>query len=273
MAGRSASGASARIIGLSCTRWSWVLSLDAQGRPICCELWPGNTADVTTLIPVVDRLRRRFGIGTVCIVADRGMISRETIEALEAEQRGWRMYILGARMRSQDEVKDEVLSRAGRYRVVYPKRVKRDDPCPLKVKEVWVEDRRYIVCLNEDEARKDAADREAIVAALREQLHVGSGRWSATRATAVTSAGVIIPASRSMRRRSPRMPAMTASGCSAPIPTWTPPRWPSSTASLDGGAVVPVVIEQHRFCKIRLGGRQVTPDSIVTSCGSSPTPR
>jgi len=146
--------------------------LDGQGRPLCCELWPGNTADVTTLIPVVDRLRRRFGIGTVCIVADRGMISRETIEALEAEQRGWQ-YILGARMRSQHEVKDEVLSRAGRYRVVHPKRAKGDDPSPLKVKEVRVGDRRYIVCLNEDEARKDAADREAIVAALREQLRRG----------------------------------------------------------------------------------------------------
>jgi len=147
--------------------------LDGQGRPLCCELWPGNTADVTTLIPVVDRLRRRFGIGTVCIVADRGMISRETIEALEAEQRGWQ-YILGARMRSQHEVKDEVLSRAGRYRVVHPKRAKGDDPSPLKVKEVRVGDRRYIVCLNEDEARKDAADREAIVAALREQLRRGA---------------------------------------------------------------------------------------------------
>jgi len=146
--------------------------LDGQGRPLCCELWPGNTADVTTLIPVVDRLRRRFGIGTVCIVADRGMISRETIEALEAEQRGWQ-YILGARMRSQHEVKDEVLSRAGRYRVVHPKRAKGDDPSPLKVKEVRVGDRRYIVCLNEDEARKDAADREAIVASLREQLRRG----------------------------------------------------------------------------------------------------
>ncbi len=76
-------------------------------------------------------------------------------------------------MRSQNEVKDEVLSRAGRYRVVHPKRVKRDDPSPLKVKEVWVEGRRYIVCLNEAEARKDAADREAIVASLREQLRRG----------------------------------------------------------------------------------------------------
>jgi len=146
--------------------------LDGQGRPICCELWPGNTADVTTLIPVVDRLRSRFGIGRVCVVADRGMISKETIAALERDERGWQ-YILGARMRSQNEVKDEVLSRAGRYRVVHPPRVESDDPSPLKVKEVWVDERRYVVCLNEDEARKDAADREAIVAALREQLRSG----------------------------------------------------------------------------------------------------
>jgi hypothetical protein len=146
--------------------------LDGQGRPICCELWPGNTTDVTALIPVVDRLRSRFGVRRVCIVADRGMISQETLAALEQPERGWQ-YILGARMRSQNEVKDEVLSRAGRYRVVHPKRVQSDDPSPLKVKEVWVGDHRYVVCLNEDEARKDAADREAIVAALREQLHSG----------------------------------------------------------------------------------------------------
>ena len=146
--------------------------LDAQGRPICCELWPGNTADVTTLIPMVDRLRSRFGVSKVCIVADRGMISRETVEAMEKDERGW-SYILGARMRSQNEVKEEVLSRAGRYRVVHPPRAKSDDPSPLKVKEVWVDNRRYIVCLNEDEARKDAADREAIVAAVREQLRRG----------------------------------------------------------------------------------------------------
>jgi hypothetical protein len=100
------------------------------------------------------------------------MISRETIEALEQPERGWRS-ILGARMRSRNEVKDEVLSRAGRDRVVDPKRVQSDDPSPLKVKEVWVEERRYVVGLNEEEARKDAADREAIVAALRERLRDG----------------------------------------------------------------------------------------------------
>jgi hypothetical protein len=120
----------------------------------------------------VDRLRGRFGVQRVCIVADRGMISKETIGAPEQDERGWQ-YILGARMRSQNEVKDDVLSRAGRYRVVHPERVNSDGPSPLKVKEVWVDKRRYIVCLNDDEARKDAADREAIVTALREQLRNG----------------------------------------------------------------------------------------------------
>ena len=56
------------------------LIVDGAGRPICTEMWPGNTADVATLLPVIDRLRHRFSIGRVCVVADRGMISAATIE-------------------------------------------------------------------------------------------------------------------------------------------------------------------------------------------------
>ncbi|MGO9596488.1 MAG: hypothetical protein ACLP7Q_00525 [Isosphaeraceae bacterium] len=85
------------------------------------------------------------------------MISSETIEARENEERGWQ-YFQGAGMRSQNEVKDEVLSRSGRYRVVHPPRIESDDPSPLKVKEVRGDNHRDIVCLNDDEARKDAAD-------------------------------------------------------------------------------------------------------------------
>jgi hypothetical protein len=48
--------------------------IDGEGRPVCSEMWPGNTADVTTLIPVIDRLRQRFAIAPVCVIADRGMI-------------------------------------------------------------------------------------------------------------------------------------------------------------------------------------------------------
>jgi transposase len=144
--------------------------LDRNGDPICSELWPGNTADVKTLVPIVERLKGRFGIGSVCIVADRGMISAETLA--EVELRKWQ-YILGVRMRSSTEAK-AVVARAGRYAEVHPKSDDRDDPSPLKVKEVWVEDaRRYVVCVNEDQATKDRHDREAVVASLREALDHG----------------------------------------------------------------------------------------------------
>jgi hypothetical protein len=146
--------------------------IDRQGIPICCELWPGNTTDVKTLIPVVDRLRERFGIERICMVADRGMISREVMRQLESRERRWD-YILGARLRSVREVNRDVLSRGGRYREVRGARQKSKDPAPLKVKEVCVGDDRYIVCLNPEQACHDAFTREAILESLRRQLKRG----------------------------------------------------------------------------------------------------
>jgi transposase len=144
--------------------------IDDKGRPICCEMWPGNTTDVKTLIPVVDRVRKRFGIRRFCVVADRGMISAETIKELEGRSIG---YILGTRMRRVKEIKLDVLSRGGRYKKVYPEGVTSKDPAPLKVKQVLHNKKRYIVCLNSRQARKDARDREAIIASLKEQLKKG----------------------------------------------------------------------------------------------------
>lgn len=144
--------------------------LDGEGNPICSEMWPGNTADVKSLVPVVERLKKRFSIGNICIVADRGMISEET--KMEIVRRNWK-YILGVRMRRTKEARDEVLSRGGRYQEVTPKRKQSKDPSPLKVKEVRVGDRRHIVCLNEEQAAKDRHDREAIVASLKDVLKAG----------------------------------------------------------------------------------------------------
>jgi transposase len=144
--------------------------LDNEGNPICSEIVPGNTTDVTTLIPVAQRLKSRFGIEKICVVADRGMISENTIKELEALR--WE-YILGVRMRRSTEVKDDVLLRGGRFTEVFPERSKVKDRSPLKVKEVNVGKHRYVVCHNEEQARKDQYDREAIVDALREQLKRG----------------------------------------------------------------------------------------------------
>jgi hypothetical protein len=76
-------------------------------------------------------------------------------------------------MRAVAEVGEEVLSRGGRYQEVCGARRESKAPAPLKVKEVFVEDRPYVVCHNEEEAEKDRADREAIVASLQDRLRRG----------------------------------------------------------------------------------------------------
>ncbi len=141
--------------------------IDSKGKPVCCEMWPGNTTDVKGLIPVMDRIQSRFNTGHFCIVADRGMISAKTIKELEKRRIP---YILGARMRRVKEIKEDVLSRQGRYREVRAESKCSKDPSPLKVKEVYQNGNRYIVCLNPRQARKDASDRDVIIDSLKEKI-------------------------------------------------------------------------------------------------------
>jgi len=146
--------------------------IDSTGRPVCCELWPGNTTDVTTLVPVANRLKNRFGIQRVCVVADRGMVSEKT--RAELERLGF-LYILGVRMRSSNRA-DEALARSGRYHEVTPPRTNAKDPSPLAVKEVTLDDLpgiRHVICRNSEQAAKDKHDREAIITALEQALKKG----------------------------------------------------------------------------------------------------
>jgi hypothetical protein len=142
--------------------------IDGDGRPICSEMWPGNTADVTTLVPVINRLRSRFAIARVCVVADRGLISAETLAELEARRL---LYILGVRERTDKLVRELVLDDPAPFvPLVISKRGKQID---YEAKAVALAGRRYIVCRNHQEAEKDAADRASILAALERQLKKG----------------------------------------------------------------------------------------------------
>ena len=143
--------------------------IDAEGRPVCTEIMPGNTADVRILLPTIDRLRHRFAIGRVCIVADRGMISAATIEGLE--ERGLE-YILGARERTDRVVREVVLADDRPFTPLLVERANGAET-QLFAKEVRHVGRRYIVCRNEAEAEKDRADRQAIIAGLEQQLQRG----------------------------------------------------------------------------------------------------
>jgi hypothetical protein len=142
--------------------------MDQDGRPVCSEMWPGNTADVTTLLPVIDRLRQRFAIGRICVVADRGMISNATIAGLEERKLE---YILGVRERSSKEVSEFVLNDRKPFVPLHIPRDRRDTE--LEAKNVFVGERRYVVCRNLIEAKRDAEVREAVLRSLR--THLGRG--------------------------------------------------------------------------------------------------
>ena len=96
------------------------------------------------------------------------MISATTITAFEAQGID---YILGVRERSSKEVRETVLEDEG---VAVPLIIPRQKgETELAVKEVPLAGRRYIVCRNEEEARKDAETRTKLLADLERKLAQG----------------------------------------------------------------------------------------------------
>jgi len=132
-----------------------------DGLPVRSWVFAGNTADVATVEKVKEDLRG-WRLGRCVFVGDAGMTSEDNRRKLAL---GNGKYILGAKMRAGDEVTKEVLARQGRYHEV------RDN---LRVKEVIVGDgerrRRYVVCHNPDEAARQQAHRNKLVAQLEAEI-------------------------------------------------------------------------------------------------------
>ncbi len=137
------------------------LAVTREGFPVRSWVFPGNTSDVTT----VERVRsdlRAWKLGRVLLVGDSGVNSVENREELA---RGGGRYILAMRAGSVAEVKEEVLSRQGRYKEITKN---------LHAKEVVVGEgerrRRYILCFNPEQAKREAHHREEAVRELGEML-------------------------------------------------------------------------------------------------------
>ncbi|MEI6071515.1 MAG: transposase, partial [Verrucomicrobiae bacterium] len=133
----------------------------------CCT---GFLLPAATVRP--KRGRKAILVREMCVVADRGFVSEATLEALGKMDPPVH-YVIGVRMRRTKEVGEVVLKSRKEWKTVTPERVYAKDPAPLKVKEVEVEGRRYVVCLNEEEKRKDAHDRAAILESLGKALKSG----------------------------------------------------------------------------------------------------
>ena len=137
------------------------LALTRDGLPVRSWVFPGNTADVTTIHHLKDDLRG-WRLHRCVFVGDSGMFAEAHRQRLS---RALGRYILAVPMRKVTEVQLEVLTRAGRYH---------DVAHNLRVKEVYVGEgerrRRYVVCHNPDEAAGEHAHRERLLELVRAEL-------------------------------------------------------------------------------------------------------
>jgi transposase len=136
------------------------LAVTKEGIPVRVWCFPGDASDQTILKGVRDDLRH-WRLGRVITVIDRGFSSNDNLAYLT---RAGGHYIAGEKMRDGSLDAKEALSRAGRYQVV------RDN---LEVKEVRLgseRTRRFIICHNPLEARKDRGEREEKVARVEAEI-------------------------------------------------------------------------------------------------------
>lgn len=137
------------------------LAVTREGIPVRSWVFPGNTADVSTVETIRADLKG-WKLGRALFVADSGMNSEDNRTEL-AKACG--KYLLACRMASVAEIKKEVLTKRGRYSTF------RDN---LQAKEVIVGDgerrKRYILCYNPKEAKRQKLHREMTVSLLEQEL-------------------------------------------------------------------------------------------------------
>ncbi len=134
------------------------LAVTREGFPVKSWVFPGNTSDFTT-VETVKKDLRGWNLGRALFVADAGMNSAGNRKEL-AKACG--TYLLASRMRSVKEIGDEVLSAPGRYRKISEN---------LFAKEVVVSTgKRYVLCFNPQEAKRQQEHRAEIVHLLEEEL-------------------------------------------------------------------------------------------------------
>jgi hypothetical protein len=64
------------------------LLTDPDGRPVAVRVFPGNTGDPSAFTEIVTVVRNKFGLASMVMVGDRGMITSARIAALNQHQDG-----------------------------------------------------------------------------------------------------------------------------------------------------------------------------------------
>ena len=142
------------------------LLIDDQGIPISYELFPGNTNDFKTLVPVIDKLKENYGINKIIITADRGLNSKQNLAYLKSK--GYD-YVMAYKIRSSSKaVKELVLSEDYTYESEEFKWKLRDfnTTVTYEREKVNLED-NMLITWSLKRAEKDKRDRERLIAKSR----------------------------------------------------------------------------------------------------------
>ena len=132
------------------------LLVSTGGTPIGYELHKGNQYEGTTLLPIVKKLEKRFGLSKPMVVADAGLLSSANIEQLEAEKYE---YIIGARIRSMSKADKDAVLRLGL----------RDG----QSESITLKGKRHVISMSDSRAKKDAKDREKGIKRLEKRFAGG----------------------------------------------------------------------------------------------------
>jgi len=133
------------------------LLTDRRGCPVAVSVFSGDTADTTTFLPQVRKLRDAFGLEQMVLVGDRGMISSASIAELRAEDFGWITALKSGQIRTlidDGQLQLGLFDQRNLFELSHP-----DFP-----------GERLVACRNPELAKLRAHKRDALIAATTEEL-------------------------------------------------------------------------------------------------------
>jgi hypothetical protein len=158
------------------------LVTDRAGRPVAVEVFDGATHDHQTLPAQLDKLKARFGLGEVVLVADRGMVTRANLDAIrQADGIAWITALKAPQVKR--------LARTGAFQ---PSLFDEINLAEVASEEFPGE--RLVVCRNPLVAAERARKREALLEATEADLAPIAERVAAGRLTAAAEIGLAVGA-------------------------------------------------------------------------------
>lgn len=139
------------------------LATNADGLPVGYQLFPGNTADVSTLLKCLEEWKKTLTIGQIVIVADRAMMSESNLTALESDSTGIK-YVIAAKLRKcAKDIKEKILKNEGQW-------IEFQEEHHCKQEFILPSKRKLIVTYSKNRAKKDREDRQRILEKIQKTI-------------------------------------------------------------------------------------------------------